>query len=157
MYVNIFYRINTGLCQMFSVIETTFNRIRSTIFYINLAYNRGCQLYSGMLNIYDNVSYVFFNVYQLCLIIQHVCISIDRSLHTTFSIIRDCYLFCSVIYKKYTGIFHNYLYFSSIIAKIVSDNYHLLIVTKQVYTNLFLMYLRKYWMEYDHLVHKFDT
>lgn len=157
MYLNRIYRINTGLYQTITAIETAFNRIQRIIYYINLMYYRGCQFYYGMLNIYDNVSYVFLNVYQIGFNIKYIYMSINWSLCSTFNIIKDGYLFCIVIYKKYSTICHNYLYFSSIITKILSVNYHMLIVTKQVYSNIFEMYLRKYWMEYEHLVHKFDT
>lgn len=156
MYLNRIYRINTGLNQTYVAIETAFNRIQSTICYLSLIYYRGCQFFNGMLNIYDSVSSMFCRVFQIFSNVQYFYIILNRTTHSTFSFIKWGYLFCSIIYKKYTLMYHSYLNVFNLIGKILADNYHFLIVMKKFYSNLFQMYLRKILMEYDHFVHKFD-
>lgn len=157
MYLNRIYRINTGLYQIIVAIETAFNKVQGIIRCINLMYYRGSQFFYGMLNIYDNVSYMFSNVFQIFSNVHYFCIILNRTLHTTFSFIKRGYSVLTVIYKKYTVIYHSYFYVINLFAKILVDNYHFLVVMKQFSCNLFRVYLRKYLVEYDHFVHMFET
>lgn len=157
MYWSKIHRITTGLNQIILVLEMIITRIQNVFCLINLIVNRGCQLYNGMINIYFNVSYLCSTAYQFGCNTEHFFTSFNWAVHYLFKIIRNSYLFCVLMYKKYLFISDSYIFLIHIIRKILSDNYHIYVVMKDFYINFIKICFDKYWMKYENILDKYHT